>query len=815
MSTLDLGKLKYLWRGTWSTGSSYLPNDVVAYNGGIWICTQSHGTGLSTEFSPGRRDRNNVLAKTVDPAEVIVVNVTVGTSGANNVFYLDGRATPAITIYPNVRYRFMQKDSSNAGQRLAFSTTADGIFGSGGVEYTTNVFQYGTPGSDGYVDLVLDSTAPATLYYYSANGLGYGSGTSGRLIRTPAWRGWQYWDQVTSGFTFKGGWTSVTQYYYNDIIEYEGATYLALADNINRPPTTPDVQRTMGSLTANASANLYTQYWQLMTPGDRMSEHNAVAHFMNKGPIDWPYPPGNNGNNNHLQAIKWISRSGRVYNAGVGNNNHGLQEGFQYATNPQPQEVAFNHHDWWASRDNGGNGRLTTPDGQPPRCIQVEAGWTWAYYLFNNGEVWASGTNPNGELGDGSTTTRQMPRRVIGLNDVRIVKISASYGPLVDNRHVLALDDQGYVWTWGRNDSGQLGTGDTSSSYRPAPQRLPRSYFGGERVIDILAMGNGSSGSASNGWSYARVASDNLYAWGRNNENQLGNGDTTNRYRPVKMTNWDPVLNAGIRKWQAYGFPGSASFMILDGNGFIWHCGNDYGHSTFAAAATRTQLTKSTTVPNGSIVNFWNVWSGDTSVNCATFLRHSNGTTYVCGQGNNNNNTNGTTGGTSQVLSPALLSTTLGTGSALVNIKEVYVHISFTSDNRRTIHFLRDDGKVYAQGYNGYGELGNPYISLGGQNNTDESGSTNFPVVTFTPPSHKIVSILPGGSGATDLNWAHGMFYLAANGQMFASGQNRNATFGAAVGDDRRRRSGMLLTFVPQIGEGASLNTVVSTQYAR
>lgn len=809
MSTLDLGKLKYLWRGTWGTGSSYLPNDIVAYNGGIWICTQSHGTGLSTEFSPGRRDRNNVLGKTIDPTELIVINVTVGTSGASNVFFLDGRATPALTIYPNVRYRFMQKDSSNTGQRLAFSTTADGIFGSGGVEYTTNVFQYGTAGSDGYVDLILDSTMPATLYYYSANGLGYGGGTAGRLIRTPAWRGWQYWDQVTSGFTFKGSWSAVTQYFYNDIIEFEGATYLALADNINRPPTTPDTQRTVGSLTTNATAPQYYQYWQLLTPGDRMSEHNAVAHFMNKGPIDWPYPNGNNGNNNHLQAIKWISRSGRVYNCGNGyNSNHGTQEGSTYGNQPHTQEVVFNHVDWWNSRDNGGNGRLTTPDGQPPRCVQVEAGWSYAYYLFNNGEVWANGEQSNGELGDGSTTTRQMPRRVIGLNDVRIVKISVGFGYISQTRHVIALDDQGYVWTWGRNNVGQLGTGDTTS--RAAPQRLPRSYFGNERVIDILAMG------ADSGWSYARTASDQLYAWGRNNENQLGNGDTTNRYRPVRMTNWDPVANAGIRKWQAYGYAGSASFMILDGNGFIWHCGNDFGHSTFSTAATRTQLTRSTTVPGGSIVNFWNVWSSDQHSNCATFIRHSNGTTYVCGQGNSYNNTQGTTGGTTQILTPSLLSTTLGAGSALVNIKEVYVHLSQTDNNARTIHWLRDDGKVYAQGYNAYGELGNPFIGSSIQNNTDETGSTNFPIVTFTPAAHKVVSILPGGSGSTGaVTWAHGMFYLLANGQMMASGLSRNTSAVGAVGSAERIRSGNFLAYNVNMGEGGGVNIPVSVQYAR
>jgi hypothetical protein len=181
MSTLDLGKLKFLWRGTWTTGNSYVANDVVAYNSGIWICTQPHATGLSTEFSPGKRDRINVLGKTVDPAEVIPIQVTVSTSGLSNVFYLDGRPTPALTIYPNVRYRFYQKDSSNLNHRFAISTTVDGIFGSGGVEYTNGVTYTGTAGIDGFMDVVLTSAAPTTLYFYSANDTGYGAGATGKF----------------------------------------------------------------------------------------------------------------------------------------------------------------------------------------------------------------------------------------------------------------------------------------------------------------------------------------------------------------------------------------------------------------------------------------------------------------------------------------------------------------------------------------------------------------------------------------------------------------------------------------------------------
>ena len=90
MSTLDLGKIKFLWKGTWSAANSYVTNDVVGYNSSIWICTQSFSAGVSNEFSPGRRDRTNFAGRTLDPAETLVYNVTVQTYNTVNYFYIDG-----------------------------------------------------------------------------------------------------------------------------------------------------------------------------------------------------------------------------------------------------------------------------------------------------------------------------------------------------------------------------------------------------------------------------------------------------------------------------------------------------------------------------------------------------------------------------------------------------------------------------------------------------------------------------------------------------------------------------------------------------
>ena len=94
MSTLDLGKIKFMWKGAWNASSTYTANDVVAYNSGVWICTQPNGAGTGTEFSPGKRDRANVVTKVIDPDELIVYNITVQTFNSANYFYIDVHSFP-------------------------------------------------------------------------------------------------------------------------------------------------------------------------------------------------------------------------------------------------------------------------------------------------------------------------------------------------------------------------------------------------------------------------------------------------------------------------------------------------------------------------------------------------------------------------------------------------------------------------------------------------------------------------------------------------------------------------------------------------
>lgn len=109
----------------------------------------------------------------VNVTQIFIVTVASAGYGSGNKFYVDGVQAPTGSINEGSTYLFDQSDSSNSGHPLRFSTTSDGIHGSGS-EYTTGVTTVGTPGNAGaYTQIVVASGAP-TLYYYCTNHSGMG-----------------------------------------------------------------------------------------------------------------------------------------------------------------------------------------------------------------------------------------------------------------------------------------------------------------------------------------------------------------------------------------------------------------------------------------------------------------------------------------------------------------------------------------------------------------------------------------------------------------------------------------------------------------
>ena len=95
----------------------------------------------------------------------------------------------------------------------------------------------------------------------------------------------------------------------------------------------------------------------------------------------------------------------------------------------------------------------------------VETNSNHVVTLKTNGTVWTYGNNTYGQLGTGTLENEDEPKQVIfGNSEEEQVVIKQV---LSGEFHSVALDTEGNVWTWGRNNYYQLGVSNIEYSATP------------------------------------------------------------------------------------------------------------------------------------------------------------------------------------------------------------------------------------------------------------------------------------------------------------------------------------------------------------
>lgn len=178
--------------------------------------------------------------------------------------------------------------------------------------------------------------------------------------------------------------------------------------------------------------------------------------------------------------------------------------------------------------------------------------------LDNDGYVSCVGNNTNtGALGDSTTTSRSTYARVPGLSGghralaagpVSNCAITADEGVIcwgstptridglgspvsaiaVGSQHACAVTTRGTVSCWGQNGSWQLGRSSPSSSVNTALEV--------EGLRDVRRVAAGEAHTC------ALLSNGSVKCWGRNQNNELGNGTKTNSAQPVDVAG----LNLGV-----------------------------------------------------------------------------------------------------------------------------------------------------------------------------------------------------------------------------------------------------------------------------
>lgn len=143
--------------------------------------------------------------------------------------------------------------------------------------------------------------------------------------------------------------------------------------------------------------------------------------------------------------------------------------------------------------------------------------------LNEQGEVYSWGTNLSGELGHFKNKMQTYAERVEGLP--KIVSIAAGW------HHSLALDEAGRVFIWGAKQAN-----------RNARTRDEKRYS----KITPLSMLPKIKKIACGSWhSLAIDESDQVWTWGRGDAGMLGNGKLGNSETPVLVPELEGVCNIG------------------------------------------------------------------------------------------------------------------------------------------------------------------------------------------------------------------------------------------------------------------------------
>ncbi len=149
--------------------------------------------------------------------------------------------------------------------------------------------------------------------------------------------------------------------------------------------------------------------------------------------------------------------------------------------------------------------------------VHVSAGGSHTCAVLATGEVYCWGLNVNGQLGDGTISTRPSPTAVVGITDA--VEVYAASASTCARRGAAGAY---YVSCWGSSQYGAVGNGTTAGDVR-----LPRDVTG--LPPNLAGFAHGSAVPSV----YVITSDGRAYGWGYNQYGELGIGGTSSATLPT------------------------------------------------------------------------------------------------------------------------------------------------------------------------------------------------------------------------------------------------------------------------------------------
>jgi uncharacterized repeat protein (TIGR02543 family) len=324
---------------------------------------------------------------------------------------------------------------------------------------------------------------------------------------------------------------------------------------------------------------------------------------------------------------------------------------------------------------------INVPSLQSGETIaQVTAGDSHSLAVTTQGRVYAWGANWYGQLGDGTANSRTTPT-LINVPNLQsgetIAHISAG------SIHSLAVTSQGRMYAWGYNRSGQLGDGTYNDRSTPTLINVPN-LQSGETIAQV---------TAGDVHSLAVTTRGRVYAWGWNGYGQLGDGTYNDQSTPTLIN----VHNLQSGESMAHISAGSYHSLAVTTQGRVYAWGWNDGYGQLGDGTYNDRLTP-------TLINVPNLQSGESMAHISAGSYHSlavttQGRVYAWGWNGYGQLGDGTT--------------TSRNTPTLINVPNLQSGETIAQVTAGSVHSLAvtTQGRVYAWGYNVYGQLGNGTIN--------------------------------------------------------------------------------------------------------
>ena len=301
--------------------------------------------------------------------------------------------------------------------------------------------------------------------------------------------------------------------------------------------------------------------------------------------------------------------------------------------------------------------------------------------LFNDGTLWTWGRNNNGQLGDNTSVDKSspIPQLYGGTNWKQVA---------CGGYHNAVIKTDGTLWMWGRNVFNALG--DNTSVDKSSPAVVTT---GGKGGTDWKQVAGGAYHTAA-------VKTDGtLWTWGYNAVGQLGDDTTVNKSSPVTTisggTNWKQVAS------------GSFHISAIKTDGTLWTWGKD----SYGQLGDNTTVHKSSPVTTFAGGTNWKQVAGGYGHTAAI---KTDGTLWTWGMNSDGQLGNNTTVSTSSPV------TTIAGGTNWKQVACGYYHTAA----------IKTDGTLWTWGYNLYGALGDNTSVYKSSPVTTITGGTNWKQVS-------------------------------------------------------------------------------------